>query len=142
MWHEVQGVNGSRGRSGRGGQKASKGGTPSGNTVKTNPKLTVGQESITRQHDSHDNKTRNTAMMPPRGRSERGVRTTNKVETPIENGTEKIPQPMGINESERETVIQNNYACTGTRGRMEKATPTSTATRTESHEEKLPVLLQ
>jgi len=57
-------------------------------------------------------------MMPPKGKSDRGVRTTNKGGTPTENEREKSPQLMGIKEIERETVIQNNYAHTGTRGRM------------------------
>ena len=129
------------GGSGCGEQTANNGGTPSGNTSETNPKLTVGRETVITQNDSHDNKTRKTVMMPPRGRSDRGARTTNKVGTPAENGTENIPQPMGINEIKRETVIQNNYARTGTRGIMKKAKPTLTATATESHDERTPVQL-
>ena len=138
MWHEVRGTHISRGRSGRGGQASNNGGTPTGNTGKTNTKLTVGQEMASRQNDPHADKTRNIVMMPPRGKSDRGVRTTNKGGTPAENGIEKSSQPMVINEIERGAVIQNNYARNGMRGRMEKTTHTPIVTTTERHEERTP----
>ena len=106
MWHEVRGTNGGRGRNGQGGRTPNKGGIPAENTGETNTKLTADHETASKKKDLHDDETRNTVMTTLRGKSVRGGYATNKGQTPTENGREKSPQLMGINEIKREMVIK------------------------------------